>query len=587
MSFAQFLTAATLLGAIAVMARSRYQTEHILLVALGVLVLGDVLTVQQAFMGLANEGVATVAILFIVASSLSNSGALTQFSHSLLGRPRGLAQAQLRLMLPVSVFSSVLNNTPVVAMTIPLVSDWCRRMGFPVSKLMIPLSYAAIIGGVCTVIGTSTNLVINDRLQQSQGSGLALFELAWVGLPCVAVVIVFIVLCSRWLLPEKAGQTSGFDDVRQYTVEMVLDPHGPLVGKTVEQADLRELPGLYLAEIIRGGMVIPVIGPRRVLLADDRLVFAGNVDAVVDLKKIDGLLPAEDQVFKLTGGATRSLVEVVISNDYPLLNKTIKQSNFRQYYGAVIIAARRAGLQLKQRLGDLTLKPGDTLLLETNPQFVEKQRYVRDFLVVSPVTEFLPVQSATRWYALLTLLLMLALVGSGVLSMFKAGLLAVAALLLGRATTFREARKSINAPLLLTIAASMGLGAALENSGLALLLADTLVQPLLNSPTAVLALIFALTAVFSAFISNVAAAVLLFPIATAAAQAMGVSVTPYAVAIMVAASACFATPIGYQTNLMVYGPGGYNFMDFIRIGVPLTALVGLVSVLLIPVFWGF
>ncbi len=587
MEFSAIITAVTLVSVVVMLLSAKIAAEYILFGGLGVLILTNVLSVEEAFAGLANEGVATVAILFVVASSLSQSGLLSQFSHMLLGKPKSMVGAQLRLMLPVAMFSSILNNTPVVAMSIPIVSDWCRRQKLAVSKLMIPLSFAAIIGGVCTVIGTSTNLVINDMLKQQLGHGLGLFDLAWIGVPCLIVVVIFIIAFSRWLLPDRDGRSSGFEDVRQYTVEMVVDETGVLVGKTVEAAGLRELPGLYLAEIIRNKQIIPMIGPLRVLQANDRLVFAGNVDAVIELKKITGLSSAENQVFKLSDTGARSLVEVVVSNEYPLLNKTVKESNFRRYYGAVIIALSRSGQQIKQRLGDMVLKPGDTLLLESSTEFVEKQRFSKDFLVVSPVAEYVPLKSQARWFSLFALIVMLVSVGVGWLTMFQAGCVAVGIMLVTGATNLRASRESINASVLLIIAASMGLGVAMEKSGLAVLISETILSPFSSSPMVSLALIFCLTALFSAVISNVAAAVLLFPIAVASANAMGVSITPFAVAIMVSASASFATPIGYQTNLMVYGPGGYTFNDFVRIGVPLTCVVGVVSVLLIPQVWPF
>jgi di/tricarboxylate transporter len=271
-------------------------------------------------------------MLYVVAYALSATGVVGWMTQSLLGRPKTIGAAQLRLMLPVALFSSVLNNTPVVAMMVPAVSDWARRMKIPASQLMMPLSFAAIIGGVCTLIGTSTNLVINGMLLELDlGQELALFDLAWVGIPCVIAVIAFILLTSKWLLPFKQGAAARFEDARQYTVEMLVEQGSPLAGKSIEQAGLRHLSGLYLAEIIRGADVIRV-GPSRYLCEQDRLIFVGNVDSVVDLKQIRGLVSAEQQVFKLDDKSIdRSLLEVVISRDFPLLRKTVKESEFRKF----------------------------------------------------------------------------------------------------------------------------------------------------------------------------------------------------------------------------------------------------------------
>ncbi|MFB1037181.1 MAG: SLC13 family permease, partial [Sinobacterium sp.] len=556
------LTLTTIVVCFSMLIFSRLATNGVLLSGVVFLMLSGVLSVDDALAGFSNEGVATVAILYVVAYALSATGVVSWMSQSVLGRPKTIRAAQLRLMLPVALFSSVLNNTPVVAMMVPAVSDWARRMKIPASQLMMPLSFAAIIGGVCTLIGTSTNLVINGMLIELElEQELALFDLAWVGIPCVIAVIGFILLTSKWLLPYKQGAAARFEDARQYTVEMLVETGSPLVGKSIEQAGLRHLSGLYLAEIIRGGDVIRV-GPTRYLRQEDRLIFVGNVDSVVDLKQIRGLVSAEQQVFKLDDKSiNRSLIEVVISRDFPLLRKSVKESEFRKFYGAVIIALSRNGEQIKQRIGDLILEPGDTLLLEANTEFVEKQRFAKDFLVVSPVADFQPVELKKQWVALGILVGMIAVATSGLLSMFESAVVATCALIATGCISVQAAHKNISWHIIVIIAASLALGTAMTNSGLADEIASRLIGTVSNSPKLTLLAMFVLTAVFSAVISNVAAAVILFPIAVSAADSMGLNVLPFAVMIMVAASASFATPIGYQTNLMVYGPVDYHFSD--------------------------
>lgn len=580
------LTLTTIVVCFSMLIFSRLAADGVLLSGVVFLMLFGVLSVDDALAGFANEGVATVAMLYVVAYALSATGVVSWMSQSILGRPKTIRAAQLRLMLPVALFSSVLNNTPVVAMMVPAVSDWARRMKIPASQLMMPLSFAAIIGGVCTLIGTSTNLVINGMLIELElEQELALFDLAWVGIPCVIAVIGFILLTSKWLLPYKQGAAARFEDARQYTVEMLVETGSPLAGKSIEQAGLRHLSGLYLAEIIRGGDVIRV-SPTRSLREEDRLIFVGNVDSVVDLKQIRGLVSAEQQVFKLDDKSIdRSLIEVVISRDFPLLRKTVKESEFRKFYGAVIIAVSRNGEQIKQRIGDLMLEPGDTLLLEANTEFVEKQRFAKDFLVVSPVADFQPVESKKQWVALGILVGMIATATLGLFSMFEAAVVATGALIATGCVSVQAARKKISWHIIVIIAASLALGTAMTNSGLADEIASRLIGTVSSSPELTLLAMFVLTAVFSAVISNVAAAVILFPIAVSAAESMGLNVLPFAVMIMVAASASFATPIGYQTNLMVYGPGDYQFSDFLKLGVPLTIIVGIVSYIVVPTIW--
>jgi len=568
---------------------SRYSPDIILIAGVGCLMVFDILTPEEAFRGMSNEGMITVGVLFVVAQGLVQTGVVGWISNTLLGRPKNVASAQVKLMLPVAGLSSVLNNTPVVAMLVPAVSDWARRFNLSVSQLMIPLSYAAIIGGTCTLVGTSTNLVINDMLSEvHNGAGLAMFDLAWVGLPCVLVVILFTVFFSRWLLPNRSEIIDRFKDARQYTVEMEVEQFSPLAGLSIEEAGLRQLPGMFLVEIDRDGRLITAVSPKEILCAGDHLVFAGDVRAVVDLKNIRGLKVAEKQVFKLSDqGKDRCLVEVVISPAFPFLGKTIRDSGFRNHYSAVIIAVLRGDEQLKGRIGDIELRPGDTLLLETSEDFFNRQRYSKDFLLAGRIENSKPVRHEHRNIAALILACMVLAVALGALSMLKAAMLAAGLMIVTQCIRLNEVRRCIDWQVLLVIAASIGLGAALEKTGAATVIAEGMVGLSAGSNLATLATLFVLTALFSAVISNLAAAVLLFPVALAASQQLGVDMMPFAVTLMIAASACFATPIGYQTNLMVYGPGNYCFRDFLKIGIPLTVLVGLVTVVIVPLVWPF
>lgn len=585
--------ALTTLGIIAscfaLLITTRVPADVILLGGVAVLVFLNILTPTEALSGAASEGLATVAVLFVVAQALSDTGVVNWISHNVLGRPKTIASAQLRLMTPVAMFSSVLNNTPVVAMMVPAVRDWARRNNISTSQLMIPLSYAAIIGGTCTIVGTSTNLVVNDMLKAQAGvSGFELFDLAWVGVPCVLAVILLTVLTSRWLLPDRRGDSSRYDDARQYVVEMLVESASPLCGKSIENAGLRQLPGMFLIEIDRAGSILTAVSPREILQANDRLIFAGDVRSVVDLKNVHGLRVADDQVFKLDAQqASRSLVEVVISPNFPFLGKSVRDMGFRNHYGAAIIAISRDGQHLKTQIGGVVLRPGDTLLLETHEDFVENQRYSKDFLLVSQIENSRPVRHEKRGVAALILLGMVSIVAAGLLSMFKAVVLAAACMVLTRCVRIRDARRSVDWEILLVIAASIALGTAMEKTGAAHTIADLIINVSAQSPTGLLIGLFALTAAFSAVISNMAAAVILFPVAIAASQGLGINPEPLAVTLMIGASTCFATPIGYQTNLMVYGPGNYQFQDFVKIGIPLTIAVGIVTVLIVPLVWPF
>ena len=571
------------------LALTRYSPDIVMVGGLTLLLVAGVLSPEQALAGLANEGMVTVGVLYVVVAGLRETGGIDWIAHSVLGRPRSLQMAQIRLMAPVAAMSAFLNNTPVVAMFIPTVSDWAKRNGLSVSKLMIPLSYAGIAGGTCTLIGTSTNLVVNGLFVKETGSdGLALFELAWVGVPILLILFIVVLLGSRWLLPLRVPAISRYDDAREYTVEMLVEDGSVISGKTIEEAGLRQLPGMFLIEINRHGQIMPAVSSHEILRDGDWLIFAGVIESVVDLQKIRGLKPATQQIYKLgSSRQDRVLIEAVVSESCPLVGKSVRAGRFRNLYNAVIIAIARNGKRINHKIGDIVLRPGDQLLLEAHQSFAEQQRNSRDFFLVSEIEDTSPPRHHKAALAMLILALMVIAVTAGWLSMLKAALLAAGLMIMSGCTTGRTARRSVDWQILIVIAASFGLGGALQITGAAEQIAVSLVQIAGNSPTLSLALMFGVTALLTAIATNNAAAVIMFPIAVTTANNLGVSLVPFVITLMVAASASFATPIGYQTNLMVLGVGGYRFSDYLRIGVPLTLLVGLTTIIVVPLVWRF
>ncbi len=563
-----------------------------ILVAIGALAGSDRLpTASQALAGMGNSGLITVGALFVVVAGLTQTGAMALIVQPLLGRPRTALAAQLRLLLPVTTLSAFLNNTPVVAMFMPVVDEICKKTNISPSKLFMPMAFAATFGGVCTMIGTSTNLIVAglvDKAKLPDLPAIEMFDITWVGLPCAAASVVFVLLFSRWLLPDRRPAISLTDDPRQYTVEMLVQPGGPLVGQSVEQAGLRHLPGLFLAEIDRQGVILPAIGPQERLQAGDRLVFVGIIESVVDLQKMRGLTPATDQTFKLDAPRTqRSLIEAVVSDRCPLVGKSIREGRFRSEYNAAVIAAARSGKRITARIGDIVLQPGDTLLLEAHQEFVRQRRNSSHFFLVSGVENSAPTRHERAWLALAILAAMVIVAGFEWLDMLTAALLAGLLMILARCCTGTEARQNIDWSVLLVIGASLGIGLALETSGAAEVVASKLINLASDNPWLVLVMVYFVTMVFTELITNNAAAVLVFPIALAAARSLNVSFMPFAIAIMIAASGGFATPIGYQTNLMVYGPGGYRFSDYVRLGVPLDFVFMAVTVLVTPLVYPF
>jgi di/tricarboxylate transporter len=576
------LTVGTLIG-------SRLAPDLVLVGALTVLILTGVLTPGEALLGLSNPGLATVAVLYVVAAGLVDTGGIHLLGARLLGRPRSVAAAQARLMLPATGLSAFLNNTPVVAMLVPFVEDWGRRLRIPVSKLMIPLSYAAIFGGLLTIIGTSTNLIVNGMLiDRSGGSGFGFFEIGLLGAPLALAGTVFVVLTGRWLLPDRGSPLRQPEQVREYTLEMLVEDGSSLVGRNLEEAGLRNLPGAFLAEIERGGTVLPAVSPRVRLQPGDRLLFVGVVESVVELVRLRGLVPAPDQLFKLDAPrAERRFFEVVVSRSSPMVGLTIREGEFRTRYDAVVIAVARNGVRIRGKVGDIEIRTGDTLLLESRPSFIGRQRNSKDFLLVSEIRDATLPRHERAWVAIAILGGMVVAAASGVVSMLEAALVAAGLMIVTRCTSAGGARSRIDWSVLVVIGAALGLGEAMSRSGASGSIAAWWIGLAGDQPWLALLAVYAITSLFTELITNNAAAVLVFPIAEATANSLGVSVWPFAAAVMMAASASFATPIGYQTNLMVYGPGGYRFFDYFRIGAPLNVLLGLLAVLLAPLIWPF
>lgn len=577
---------AVAVGSLAVIAFTRLPVDFTFLGALSLLMLFRVIPVEEALLGFGSTGLVTVAAMYVVAAGLRDTGVVSWIARQLLGRPKSVPAAQLRLMGPVAAVSALINNTPLVAIMIPAVREWGRNLGISTSKLMLPLSYAAVLGGTITLIGTSTNLVVAGMLSQRADIQLGLFSIAAIGLPTAVAGIAFILLFGDRLLPTRVPLMEELSDPREYSVAMTVAVNGPLVGKTIEAAGLRNLSHLYLLELERQGTITPAVEPEQVLEADDRLVFVGMVDSVLELQRIPGLTPAEGQVFKLDGRRPdRILVEAVVSGSGPLIGRTIRTGRFRNYYGAAVVAVARSGTRLRKKIGDIVLRPGDTLLLEAPPGFVEAQKNSRDFYLVSPIPDSSPPHLERRAFATVIIGALVALVTTGVLPMVTAALLAAGAMLLTRCVSADAARRSIDWPVLIVIGSAIGIGRALEMTGATDLLATALAGISGGNPHLMVLVLYLVTVLFTEMITNNAAAVLMFPVALGLAASMGISVVPFAVTIMMAASASFATPVGYQTNLMVMGPGGYKFRDYLTLGLPLTVITCLLSTLLIPLIW--
>ncbi|KAA0015786.1 SLC13 family permease [Salinicola corii] len=582
-----WLSIATVMAVLATLVFTRIAPDAILVGAMAFLIFTNVLTPQEALSGFANTGVMTIAALYVVAAALKETGAIKWIAGQLLGQPTTLRRAQWRVMLPASIMSAFMNNTTVVAMFIPAIQDWSNRLRLPPSKLLLPLSYISILGGTCTLIGTSTNLVVDGLLQSRLGISLGMFELTWIGLPILIVGGGFILIFAKWLLPQRDGTNAQLDQVREYSVEVSVESSGPLVGKSIADAGLRNLQFGYLTDIERDDHLMTAVPPETKLLGGDTLVFIGAPECARELREIRGLSPANGNVQKLeVAQHRRCLVEAVVSPDFTGIGQTVRESRFRSRFQAVILSISRHGRRLNGKVGDIELQVGDTLLLETGQEFVEQYRYRKDFLLVSQLNDSTPPNFEKAPLSLGILGVMVVLSATNLISILEAAFLAAGALLMTGCLTMGKARRYIDLSVLIVIAASFSLGAAMTQSGAARTIAELVVGHV-DSPWLALAFIYLMTVLFTEMITNNAAAVLMFPIALAVSQQLGVDFMPFVIAITVAASASFMTALGYQTNLMVMGPGGYQMHDYFKLGLPLSLIVGAVSILLIPMIWPF
>jgi di/tricarboxylate transporter len=563
--------------------------DFVFMGVLAALFVTGVLDPQEALSGFASEGLATVGMLYVVVAGLQATGGLGWVTRHILGVPKTDFMARFRLMLPVAGISAFLNNTPVVAMFLPAVNQWVKNIRIRPSQVMIPLSYASIFGGICTLIGTSTNLVVNGLYKNRfENTGIGMFEITKLGLPCAVIGILFVIFFGRKLLPNRGGAEQAFENPRQYTLELLVNTGGPLAGKTVEEAGLDNFAGGFLAELIRDARIISVVRPDELLKDGDRLIFVGVADSVKELRNVKGLTIADDQLFKLEAPRhERCLVEAVVSNTCPLVGKTIREGHFRSVYNAVVLAVARNGERLTGKTGDVKLRPGDTLLIESHAGFIPRQRDSRDFFLISAMEDSVPLQVEKAPLALVILLLMVVFAAFNWLSMLKAAMLAAAAMLITGCCSFGQARKSVEWNVLIVIAAALGLGRALDKTGAAETIATGMLSLAGNNPHLALALVYIVAAVFTEVITNNAVAALIFPVAMSTAVRLGVNPMPFVICLMIAASASFCTPIGYQTNMMVYGPGGYRFRDYFKIGIPLTVIIGTITVVFAPLIWPF
>jgi len=559
---------------------------------IGIITLGifGILTPTEIISGFGNEQVAVVILMLVFSDVLKKTYIIENTFDRLFRNTRTYKGFISKMVLAVSTFSMFLNNTPLVAVMMPYVHSWTRRNNFAPSKFLIPLSYAAILGGSATLIGTSTNLIVNSMIQGQTVipnlPRLSMFEFAWVGIPMILIGWLYMVLFSNLLLPSKSGVTEEFSsNSREYVIEAKVPNNSHLIGKTVGEAGLLDIKGLFLVAVLRKSFRITAVPSDVVLDRGDILVFAGETRNIAELitTKSGLVLP---EVGMLTRVKRANVNEVVVSQNSTLINKSVRDTNFRGKYDAAIIAVHRNGEKIENSLGNVVLKSGDVLLLFAGENFVSRTRDTNDFYFISNVSEFVKLE----WYKSLTLIggtiLVIALAALNIISLFMGLLILILISMIFKVTSPRDIPASIDYNLALVIVLSLALGTAMMKSGAATLVADGIISVFLPiGKIGVLLGIYLITAILAAYITTKASVAIVFPVALSVAQQLGVVATPFILAVAYAAACTFITPHGYVTNLMVYGPGGYSFRDFVRIGMPLTLVHMVVTVFVLSIVY--
>ncbi len=572
MSAEGWITLAVLAVMVAGLIRGRVSPPAGVIGATALLYVLGVTTAEQAFSGFANTAPITVAGLYVLAGAVDKTGALQPVVSRLLAAPKTVRLDLARLVVPSALGSAFLANTPIVAMLTPAVTKWADEKGRSASTFLIPLSYATILGGAMTAIGTSTNLVASGLLEGAGFEALGLFELATIGLPLAAIGLVAILILAPLVLPERRRPRKA-QAGRSFTVTMMVEPGGPADGKSVHEAGLRALSGVYLVEIARPNHTIAPVRPTQTLRGGDRLVFAGRVDDIVDLQGIAGLTTAEsDALDELNADRDVAFFEVVVGPSSPLAGRTPADVGFRQRYNGAILAVHRSGEQLGGKLGATRLQTGDTLLVVAEKGFRTRWRDSGEFLLVSRLDAEMSTASSKSTLALGAIVLVVLLPLLDLMSVTRSTILAAILLVGAGVLRPREARDAVDVNVVLMIGGAFGLGQAVSTSGLADQISSTLLTLEFAGTFGAVVGVLVTTMILTELITNAAAVALIFPIALDIADGSGLDPRVMVIGAAIAGSSSFLTPVGYQTNTMVYGPGGYRFTDYLRLGVPLSLL---------------
>jgi len=555
----------------------RFKASLVFAVTVALLLVGNSLSVPQFLQGFSNPSIITIFALILITATFNEYFSLASFFEKLFGKSSGQRGFILRMGVAVSGVSSIMNNTPVVAMMMPYIYSWGRNRNINPSRLLMPLSFAAILGGVITLIGTSTNLVLNGLLIDSEQIPLSFGDFFVPGVMVTLVCLLFMFLLAPWLLPDNGRNLENLEQkAREYLVETYIQQDSPLVGKTVEKAKLRNLKSVFLTEIIRGDLRIAPVRPTHTIKAGDTLIFAGEMDSVLELiRSTPGLELSKQKKFEVSEDG--EIVEAIVTQNSQLERRTVKEVGFREKYDAAIIGIHRHREKLLGKIGSLPLHTGDLLLMTTGPEFKERIARNNDVLIINTITKREKLKRSKLGLFLLSAAVSIALAVVGILPLLPALLVILLSQILLGMLTIEKAKQNISFDLLLILVSALAIGQALIQSGAADWLTGQIFQNASEwSRLSILSGIFVATFILTSLVTNIAAITIIFPIALSLAQAGVADPTAIFLTAAFGASCCFATPIAYQTNLMVMEAGNYRFRDFMKFGLPISVVYALV-----------
>ena len=564
---------------------TKLPSDFVFLGGMGLLLVSGVIPANAVLGSFSSSTVVLIGALFVVVCGLVHTGFLQWVVRYCLGSPKSYNKAIVRLMLPVAALSSFLNNTAVVALFTGVVRLWAKKLGIAPSKLLIPLSYASGMGGICTLIGTPPNLLISGFYTKETGIALSLFTPTLVGLFCLVVGVLSVIALSR-LLPVRQSPEDALQGTGEYTIELMVPTMSPLVGKTVKEAGLDKVDGGHLIEIIRMDReVITAVEDDEFIFGGDRLIFSGDVEKILALREKHQLVNATHHIFSLDEvDMNRKLRMVTVGYKSSFIGSCMCNTSFEEDNNLVLVAIAREGEVVKGSPREVEMKAGDTLLLDCSQRFRVDGYSKYNLLEMDSTSLYKP--DVRTLYSSLIMIAMVAVSSLGYLTLLQAAFIAAFAMIACRFCTIEQARESIDWRLLMIFAGSISLGTAIQDTGIAEWISHGILVLCDGSALVALAGICLIGTFITEFTSNTATAAIFFPIAYQTAVNMNVNPLTFCVALMVAVSSSFATPIGSPTHMIVYGPGGYRFSDFARIGIPMNFIIWIanlfITLLLFP-----